>query len=414
MGEIKNTEPKTGENLLEGWTIVKLKDLCEKVKNKNTDGDIKVVFSNTASSGIVVQTQFFDKNIANKENLTSYYIVEPDDFVYNPRISSLAPCGPINRNNTGNLGVVSPLYTVFKLKSEVCNLNYLEYYFKSSCWYKYMHSIANYGARADRMNITDSAFFEMPIILPSLEEQKEIVSILSLWDKAIHLKKKLVNHKKEQKKELTDKLLTGRMRLNGFNEEWSEVRLDKIAKLGIGLVTTMTENYVEQGVPLIRNSDISPNRISKDLIKLDNQFAEKNAGRMLRMGDIVTVHTGDVGVSAVIEKELDGCLGFATLNTSITNNSYDPYFISYYFNSKKFINFALKMSTGDGRNNFNLKDFKNSKVPSISLEEQKAIVNVLTLFDKEMYLIEQELKDLKLQKKALMQQFLTGKIRIKL
>ncbi len=75
-------------------------------------------------------------------------------------------------------------------------------------------------------------------------------------------------------------------------------------KLWIGLVTTMTTNYVEKGVPLIRNSDIKPNKILTNLINLDREFANLHDGRKLRTGDVVTVHTGDVGTSSIIPLEL--------------------------------------------------------------------------------------------------------------
>lgn len=253
---------------------------------------------------------------------------------------------------------------------------------------------------------------ELKVPVPSESEQQKIASILSTWDKTIELKEKLIEQKKEQKKGLMEKLLTGKVRLPGFTGEWSEVRLDKIAKLSIGLVTTMTTNYVEDGVPLIRNSDILPNKIKSNLINLDHDFANKHKGRMLKKGDIVTVHTGEVGVSAVIGEDLDGSFGFATLNTRLKTKEFEPYFISYYFNSHKYKNFALRMSTGDGRNNFNLKDFKNSEVPSLPIEEQKAIVKVLSSFDKEIQLFEDQLNEYKKQKKGLMQLLLTGKVRV--
>ena len=81
---------------------------------------------------------------------------------------------------------------------------------------------------------------------------------------------------------------------------WHIKPLTSVAKVSIGLVTTMTEHYVDTGVPLIRNSDIKENSITKyKLIKLSNAFADQYATRTLKLGDIVTVHTSEVGVSAV-------------------------------------------------------------------------------------------------------------------
>ena len=74
--------------------------------------------------------------------------------------------------------------------------------------------------------------------------------------------------------------------------DWSIGDLHAVAKVSIGLVTTMTTHYAEAGVPLIRNSDIKENYITKNkLIFLTKDFADQNVSRKLAEGDIVTVHT---------------------------------------------------------------------------------------------------------------------------
>lgn len=92
-------------------------------------------------------------------------------------------------------------------------------------------------------------------------------------------------------------------------KEWNVVRTKYLSNISIGLVTTMTENYVEkeEGVPLIRNGNIRCNKIDVNgMVFLDKRFAEKNKHRQLHTGQIATVHTGDVGTSIVIPEEYDG------------------------------------------------------------------------------------------------------------
>ncbi len=121
--------------------------------------------------------------------------------------------------------------------------------------------------------------------------------------------------------------------------DWEKQNLNEIAEVKMGLVTTMTENYVEDGVPLIRNSDITTNKVIEDkLIKLSLQFAHEHNHRKLKKGDIVTVHTGNVGVSAVIKDSLNGAQGFATLNTTIKDiEKISPDYLCWYFNTHKFL-----------------------------------------------------------------------------
>lgn len=166
------------------WEEKKLRNIAVKSRIKNTDNSISHVLTNSATRGVVSQKDYFDKDIANQSNLEGYYVVKKDDFVYNPRISVSAPVGPIKRNKLV-LGVMSPLYTIFRFTSQ--NLKFIEFYFETSFWHKYMKSVANYGARHDRMNITNEDFFNIPIPCPSEPEQQKIASFLSAIDSKIEV-----------------------------------------------------------------------------------------------------------------------------------------------------------------------------------------------------------------------------------
>jgi len=209
----------TGKIRLSGfsgkWEKARLGEIADKCTAKNRDFTYSLVLTNSAQSGIIPQTEHFDKNIAVDENIDGYFIVNDGEFVYNPRISVTAPCGPIRRNNLGETGIMSPLYTVFKLKNDMINYTYIEYYFLSSAWYGYMKSIANYGARHDRMNINDDNFFAMSIIFPPLPEQQAIANVLTTADREIELLKKELKQHKQIKKYLMQKLLTGKIRVKG-------------------------------------------------------------------------------------------------------------------------------------------------------------------------------------------------------
>ena len=181
------------------WEILKLKDVFSRKSLKNNNSILKNVLTNSATRGIILQGDYFDKDIANQNNLEVYYIVDIDDFVYNPRISQSAPVGPLKRNNLIK-GVMSPLYTV--LKCEKGNLEFFENYFNSNFWHKYMKGIANYGARHDRMNITKDGFEKLPIPFPSIKEQEKISYFLNDIDKQIQLVTAQLKQTKKFKKGL--------------------------------------------------------------------------------------------------------------------------------------------------------------------------------------------------------------------
>ena len=167
------------------WEQRKLSEIADKVTEKNAGLHYIETFTNSAEFGIISQRDFFDHDIAKMSSLGGYYIVRNEDFVYNPRISTSAPVGPINRNKLGRIGVMSPLYTVFRPHG--VDTTYLEYFFKSKYWHSFMNFNGDSGARSDRFSIKDSVFFEMPIPLPYIEEQRKIGEHLTQLDHLITL-----------------------------------------------------------------------------------------------------------------------------------------------------------------------------------------------------------------------------------
>ena len=127
------------------WEQRKLSEIADKVTEKNKNNDFSEPFTNSAEQGIISQKDYFDREIVNNENLTGYYIVRNNDFIYNPRISVSAPVGPINRNRLSRNGVMSPLYTVFRTH-DIDHL-YLEFYFKTTRWHRFMKLNGDSGAR---------------------------------------------------------------------------------------------------------------------------------------------------------------------------------------------------------------------------------------------------------------------------
>ena len=180
------------------WEQRKLNEIADKVSEKNKNNEFSEPFTNSAEQGIISQKDYFDREIVNNENLNGYYIVRNDDFIYNPRISVTAPVGPINRNRLGRSGVMSPLYTVFRTH-DIDNL-YLEFYFKTTKWHRFMKLNGDSGARFDRFTISSTQFMKMPIPYPTLEEQQKIGEYFESLDTLITLHQHKLNILKDIKK----------------------------------------------------------------------------------------------------------------------------------------------------------------------------------------------------------------------
>ena len=200
------TQPKIRFKGCQGeWERKKLGDIARKVSEKNTQCEYKETFTNSAEMGIISQLDYFDHDITNKANISSYYVVQSDDFVYNPRISVTAPVGPISRNKLGRCGIMSPLYTVFHF--EKVDNGFMEYYFKTTVWHSFMYQEGNTGARNDRFSIKDSVFFTMPILLPpTLTEQHLIANFFRTLDRRIELERQRLEKLKRLKAACLEKM----------------------------------------------------------------------------------------------------------------------------------------------------------------------------------------------------------------
>ena len=156
---------------------IHLSDVATKITQKNTNNHVSNVLSNSANQGIIPQSEVFDREIANEDNTSNYFVISQNDFVYNPRKSATAPYGPINRYNGQTDGVISPLYLCFR--SHNIDVEYLGWYFKSDSWHKYVYQNGDTGVRHDRVSIKDEIFFSMPLFIHNADEQIEIAKRLN-------------------------------------------------------------------------------------------------------------------------------------------------------------------------------------------------------------------------------------------
>ncbi|WP_211436575.1 restriction endonuclease subunit S [Campylobacter sp. RM16189] len=396
------------KNLPSGWRVVRLGDVAEKVSTKNKDSFINLVLSNSATNGIVVQNEYFDKDIANKNNIQDYYIVDYGDFVYNPRISINAPTGPINRNLI-SIGIVSPLYTVFRVEDEK-KAKFLSYFFKSIFWYNQVKSVANYGARHDRINITDKDFFSLEILLPPIDEQEKIAEILSTWDRAINLTAELIKSKKEFKKGLMQNLLTTKIRLPNFNDEWQETKLGEI----------LTEHKLKSD----GKSDVYSVSVHVGIINqieyLGRSFAAQDTlnYNLVKPFDIVYTKspTGNFPYG-IIKQNFNGknVIVSPLYGVFTPINRYLGAWLHFYFESSiRTKNYLQTIIQKGAKNTINISNatFLSKKILiPIALKEQQKIAEILTACDDEIKILENKLESLKTQKQGLMQNLLTGKVR---
>ena len=196
-----------------------------------------------------------------------------------------------------------------------------------------------------------------------------------------------------------------KIRFKGFTKDWEQRKVTDLGEIYIGLVTTMTEHYTDKGHLLIRNSDIKDGyfEFGENPIYLDEEFSEQNKLRMHQPGDVITVHTGDIGTSAVIGENEVNSIGFATIVTRPNQEILDSNYFATYLNTDTHKQWAVSMATGDGRSNYNLKDYTKLVVPIPEIEEQKKIAACIVNLNSLITLHQRKCEQTKKLKKYMLQ-----------
>lgn len=196
-----------------------------------------------------------------------------------------------------------------------------------------------------------------------------------------------------------------KIRFKGFTDDWEQRKVTELGMIYIGLVTTMTSHYTNDGILLIRNSDIKDGRFEfgDNQIFLERSFAKANESRMHQLGDVITVHTGDVGTSAVITKNEVKSIGFATIVTRPNRAIINPYYLCTFLNTEKHKKWAVAISTGDGRTNYNLGDYLELIIPVPSINEQKEIALFIEKINTLITLHQRKLEKLMNVKKSMLE-----------
>lgn len=385
----------------EVWSENLLEDFFTKVTSKNRKLKYSVVLTNSAEYGIIGQLDYFDFDVTNSNNIGGYFIVEPDDFVYNPRVSVSAPVGPINRNRLGYTGIMSPLYLVFKING--INKDFLCYYYKTKKWHRFMKLSGNCGARFDRLSISDDKFVKMPIIHPNnTKEQNQICKVFENLDDLIEESTlRLVSLNRIKAASLQSMFpqegeTVPKVRFKGFEEEWICVLFKEIA--------------YKTGIKNSENLLLESYSISNELgfIPQNEQF--ENGGTMSkadkRMYYIVSPKSFaynpariNVGSLGYYQGERDVIVS-SLYEVFKTSNIVDDLFLLYWFKTNMFKRMIEQYQEGGVRLYFFFDKLQKCQIKVPSLQEQQKIASYFCNLDKQISLQTQHLEKLKQIKAA--------------
>ena len=347
----------------------------------------------------------------NKEDLTSpdtnleiaeRYKLEKGDILF-ARTGASVGKSYIYRESDGLV-----YYAGFLIRGKIKEGFDTEFVFQNTLTEEYKNYIRITSQRSGQPGVNAQEYQEYSFKVPHYAEQKQIGMLFKNLDNLITLHQRKYDSLVNVKKAMLEKMFpkngetVPEIRFKGFTDAWEQRKVTELGKIYIGLVTTMTKHYTEEGTLLIRNSDIKDGRFEfgDEQIYLETSFAEENSSRMHKLGDVITVHTGDVGTSAVITEDEINSIGFATIVTRPNQQIICSEYLCTFLNTEKHKRWAVAISTGDGRTNYNLGDYFELVVPVPKLDEQKKVACFIKELNHLITLHQRKLEKLKNIKKS--------------
>lgn len=382
-----------------GWKTVTLKDLL--------DGQIKNGYSPNATDSetgywVLSLGALADEGINSSgikpvlpEEKVLQNLLKKDDFLVSRSNTPDKVGRSIRFKNEIENCSYPDLMMRFRIDDTKADKEFIEQQLKSSTVRAYFKNCAA-GSSSTMVKINKGILEKTPIVVPPIKEQKKIAQVLFAWDKAIAATEKLIINSQQQKKALMQQLLTGEKRLldeNGvsFSGKWEKKLLSDVADV------------------------YQPKTISQSMMA-DSGYPVYGANGVIGFYQEFNHETEQIAVTC--RGSTCGIVNWTQAKSWITGNAMVINTDNYSYVSKKFLFYTLNGSdlkyliSGSGQPQIT-GNIKTHIINLPCIEEQQMIATVLSAADAEISTLEKKIACLKDEKKALMQQLLTGKRRVK-
>ena len=274
----------------------------------------------------------------------------------------------------------------------------------------FIRQVRRYSAKGSVDSVRMEMIADMPIPLPSLPEQEAIAEVLECWDKAIRGYERKIEKKRNIKKGLMQRLLSGKQRLPGFDGEWKEVRLGEICVVRRGASPRPIKDpkwFSDEGRGWVRIADVT--KCARYLRATSQYLSQEGAKNSVTVdpGELIMSICATIGVPRIVD--IPVCIhdGFVVLRDLARC---DQLFL-FYMLSEGTEKLAGKGQPGTQKN-LNADIVRRIRVNLPPLTEQQAITVVLSSADTEIYALERKLVTLREQKRFLLDNMVTGTIRL--
>lgn len=280
-------------------------------------------------------------------------------------------------------------------------------------------------------HVDKEVFGRLGILKLPPEEQKLVAHILSQIDRSIEQTESLIAKRQRIKTGLMQDFLTkgidehGKIRseaTHAFTDSplgripvgWEvESFQDACLRVSVGIATSTTKYFRDDGVPLLRNQNVLAGKFDlSDLLYIAPEFDALNKSKRLRPGDLVTMRTGYPGRTAVVTKEMQGWQTFTTLISTPRRKKYLPDYLSMQLNSFVGRMQIMTLQGGGAQQNLNVGWIVNLKVLRPSMHEQELVIDRIKAIEQAFDVHAAEHSKLLSLKAGLMHDLLTGARRV--
>ena len=297
--------------------------------------------------------------------------------------------------------------------TESCQTKWVYY----SLVHKNILKFINGGTRA---KLNQSDLKEIPILVPPLPEQQKIALILTSVDEVIEKTQSQLNKLEDLKKATMNELLTRGIGHTEFKDSelgripksWKIVSLEQLCVLDSPITYGVLKpgSYINGGVPLLQINDLESGSIKKNgLHRISEELDYEYRRSRVKPNDLVISLVGTIGQLAIIPNWLNGANIHRNLGRIRSNISR---YIYQYLQSQKATASIGKISAGSSQSALNLSALRDFLIVTPLKEEQEIIQDILEAMDKNIQLSNHKLYQIKSLKKSLMQDLLTGKVRV--
>jgi type I restriction enzyme S subunit len=390
------------KDIPKGWSQARLVDICALLKDGSHGTHQDVLNGIPLLSAKDIKDGYIE--IDNKPRLISindfnqihknYKIADGDVLL--SLVGSIGKTAIVS-NYSGNYTLQRSV-GILRTKENSNNV-FLYYIFNTTYFQNELIKKENKGAQG---GVYLGSLGKIKINLPPLPEQKRIVGVLEVWDRAIEKLAQKIEKKKNIKRGMMQELLTGKTRLPGFTEKWETAELGEVCKFWSGFPFPSIYFSEEKGVRVIRNRDL----------KGDSQILYYSGKDI---PDSYTVYDGDILVG--MDGDFIACKwskGRALLNQRVGKltsfrNSNKNYLFYRIQTPLKIIEQETSSTTVK---HLSVKGFEGFKMSVPPKSEQDAIADILVTADKEIEFLEKKLAKIKEQKQYLLNNLITGAIRV--